>query len=713
MQIATISFLALSISLADACSPDHLNRRFRVPNELELVKRGDEFPPVLTNHETILVNSFNNNTLSDWSYYYTHGLHVAGTNKSMAEWTAERWTEFGVPASLASYYVYLNYPVSHSLSLTLPDGSVWNADLEEDVLPLDDTTSYPNRVPIFHGYSATGQAAAEYVYVGRGQQVDFDRLVELGISLEGKIAVAKYGGPFRGLKVKNAQDHGMIACIIFTDPIDDGNVTEANGYAAYPDGPARNPSSVQRGSVQFLSTYPGDPTTPGYPSREDSPRADKSPVVPKIPSIPISYANAIPILSALDGHGASGEKVNRTGWVGALNVSYSTGPAPDAQISMSNVMNDTFRPIYDAIGIINGTNQDEVVLIGNHWDAWLIGGAGDPNSGSAVMVELAKALGKLQESGWKPKRTIVMCSWDAEEYGLVGSTEWVEEYINWLKTSAVAYLNIDVAVSGPWPSLQATPGLHQLATELMKKVIYPYKGANNMTLYDMWYSSSDGEIGPLGSGSDYTAFVHNGIASLDFGAGGGPEDPIYQYHSNYDSYHWMSTYGDPGYLWHKAVGQYIALLAYHLASDDVIPFDVTNYGKEMTMYLDELQGVIAESKLSVDVSRLEAAIGVFNKTAAAAAELKDQAMESGDVDLINLVNAKFRDFERGFVSQGGLTDREYYKNVIFAPGLDTGYAPTTFPGITEAVQAGNQSLAEEWVERTSNAIYVAAGILTP
>ncbi|KAK2811175.1 hypothetical protein FQN50_002272 [Emmonsiellopsis sp. PD_5] len=713
MQIATISFLALSISLADACSLDHLNRRFREPNELELMKRGDEFPPVLTDHETILVNSFDNNTLSDWSYYYTHGLHVAGTNKSMAEWTAERWTEFGVPASLASYHVYLNYPVSHSLSLTLPDGSVWNADLEEDVLPADDTTSYPNRVPIFHGYSATGQAAAEYVYVGRGQQVDFDRLVELGVSLEGKIAIAKYGGPFRGLKVKNAQDHGMIACIIFTDPIDDGNVTEANGYAAYPDGPARNPSSVQRGSVQFLSTYPGDPTTPGYPSREDSPRADKSPVVPKIPSIPISYANAIPILSALDGHGASGEKVNRTGWIGALNVSYSTGPAPDAQISMSNVMNDTFRPIYDAIGIINGTNEDEVVLIGNHWDAWLIGGAGDPNSGSAVMVELAKALGKLQESGWKPKRTIVMCSWDAEEYGLVGSTEWVEEYINWLKTSAVAYLNIDVAVSGPWPSLQATPGLHQLATELMKKVIYPYKGMNNMSLYDMWYSTSDGEIGPLGSGSDYTAFVHNGIASLDFGAGGGPEDPIYQYHSNYDSFHWMSTYGDPGYLWHKAVGQYMALLAYHLASDDVIPFDVTNYGKEMTMYLDELRGVIAGSKLTVDVSRLEAAIGVFNKTATAAAELKDEAMESGDVDLINLVNAKFRDFERGFVSQGGLTDREYYKNVVFAPGLDTGYAPTTFPGITEAVQAGNQSLAEEWVERTSNAIYVAAGILTP
>lgn len=198
----------------------------------------------------------------------------------------------------------------------------------------------------------------------------------------------------------------MLATIIFTDPADDGNITEANGYEVYPNGPARQPTSVQRGSVQFLSTYPGDPTTPGYPSRKDSERQDKSVVVPKIPSIPISQQDALPLLQALNGHGPSGEKVNRTNWIGGLDADYSAGPAPGAKISMSNKMRDTYSPIWNTIGVINGTNPDEVLVIGNHRDAWMIGGASDPNSGSAVMVELAKAFGKLQATGWKPKRTM-------------------------------------------------------------------------------------------------------------------------------------------------------------------------------------------------------------------------------------------------------------------------------------------------------------------
>lgn len=370
----------------------------------------------------------------------------------MAEWTADRFRENGWNTSVVSYNVYLNYPVNKSLSLTYSNGSTFQPLLEEAVLDADETTSYPNRVPTFHGYSASGSAEAEFVYVGRGQQDDFERLKELGVPLEGKIAVSRYGGPFRGLKVKNAQENGMIGAILFTDTGDDGNVTEANGYAAYPDGPARNPTAVQRGSVQYLSIYPGDPTTPGYPSREDSPRADTSAVQPKIPSIPISYVDAIPILAALDGHGVDGETVNRTRWVGALNVSYSTGPAPGTTISMSNLMKDVYTDIWDTIGIINGTNPDETVVIGNHRDAWIIGGGADPNSGTAIIVELSKAFGKLLAQGWRPKRNIVLCSWDAEEYGLVGSTEWVEEYVPWLTDTAVSYLNIDIGTSGAWPS---------------------------------------------------------------------------------------------------------------------------------------------------------------------------------------------------------------------------------------------------------------------
>jgi len=248
--------------------------------------------------------------------------------------------------------------------------------------------------------------------------------------------------------VKNAQSHGMIGCVIFTDTADDGLVTQANGYAAYPDGKARNPTTVQRGSVMFLSTYPGDPTTPGYPSKQDSPRTGIEAVTPQIPSLPLSWVEAQPLVQALDGYGTPGEEVNRTVWVGAFNASYSTGPAPGVTLSMSNEMKGNTSTIWDAVGIINGTSQDEVIVLGNHRDAWIIGGAGDPNSGSAVMIELSKAFGKLLATGWQPKRTIVLCSWDAEEYGLLGSTEFVEEYIPWLSNAAVSYLNIDVGTSG-------------------------------------------------------------------------------------------------------------------------------------------------------------------------------------------------------------------------------------------------------------------------
>jgi N-acetylated-alpha-linked acidic dipeptidase len=435
------------------------------------------------------------------------------------------------------------------MSVAFSDGSSYQPMLAEAEYEVDETTTYPNSAPTFHGYSWSGEASGEFVYVGRGQQVDFDRLTELGVELEGKIALARYGGPFRGLKVKNAQDHGMVGCIIYTDIRDDGNITEANGYEPYPFGYARNPTSVQRGSVQFLSIYPGDPTTPGYPSKEDSPRTGTERSTPRIPSIPISWQDALPLLEALDGNGPSGEEINRTNWIGAADVGYNSGPVPGATISMSNQMNDTITPIWNTIGIINGThNPDEVVVIGNHRDAWMIGGAADPNSGSAVMIELARAFGALLETGWKPRRTIVLASWDGEEYGLVGSTEWFEEYVPWISATNVAYINLDTAVSGSNPGISATPDFHKIAIETMKKVVFPYHGLTNVTMYDVWYELSGGQVGVLGSGSDYTGWVHHtGVSSIDMGSDAGPEDPVYHYHSNYDTYHWMSTYAGKVY----------------------------------------------------------------------------------------------------------------------------------------------------------------------
>jgi N-acetylated-alpha-linked acidic dipeptidase len=355
--------LACQLDFDSPSGVNHLRHTQPVVNA-----RQDSPLPVLSEAESLLVNSFDNTSIDSWSYYYTHGYHIAGSNKTMAQWTADQWSSFGVPSSLAEYWTFLNYPVSQSVSLELPNGTSYSAVLIEETLSQDETTSYPNSVPAFHGLSWSGQESAEYVYVGRGQQVDFERLKALGVPLEGKIAVSKYGGPFRGLKVKNAQQNGMKAVVIFTDPGDDGNVTEANGYAPYPAGPARNPTSIQRGSVQFLSQRPGDPTTPGYPSKQDSPRADTSDVTPRIPSVPISWKDAVPLLAALDGFGVPGDQVNRSGWVGGLNVTYSTGPAPGALISLSNEMEDTVTPIWNAVGVINGTDPDYTLVIGNHRD---------------------------------------------------------------------------------------------------------------------------------------------------------------------------------------------------------------------------------------------------------------------------------------------------------------------------------------------------------
>ncbi|ORY06227.1 N-acetylated-alpha-linked acidic dipeptidase-like protein 2 [Clohesyomyces aquaticus] len=700
-------FLVAAIG-AQACQRE---RNFEQPHRHTKRQEAVAFPPALDPNEKALVDSFANTSIATWSYYYTHGAHVAGTNKTMAQWTADRWAEFGFSSRLDEYYVYLNYPVSNSLQLTYSNGSIFTPSLKEDVLAEDETTSYPNSIPTFHGYSFSGNASAEYVYVGRGQQVDFNRLLALGVELEGKIALAKYGGPFRGLKVKNAQEHGMIGCVIFSDPSDDGNITEAKGVAAYPNGPARNPTTVQRGSVQFLSIYPGDPTTPGYTSKEDSLRADISHSTPHIPSLPISWKDAQPILQALNGYGTNGTSVNRTGWVGAIpGVTYSTGQGSPATLSLSNLMEPEIKWIWDAVGIINGTNQDEVVIVGNHRDAWIVGGAADPNSGSAVLIELAKAFGGLTETGWKPRRTIVLCSWDAEEYGLVGSTEWMEEYIPWLKTAAVSYLNIDIAVSGPIPDVAASPDLHAIAIATMKKIVWPYRGATNYTMYDVWKSES-GHVGVLGSGSDYTSFLHRGIAAIDMGAGGGANDPVYPYHSNYDSYHWMSTFGDPGFHTHKAMGQYLTLLLYHMVNDAVVPLEPSNYGPEMRTYLKALNTTLASSNGTLDIGPLDSAIGVFEAAAGQFNALRSLAVNTSNAELLTVTNHKARDFSRGFTSQGGLPGREFFQHLIFAPGMDTGYAPVTFPGITEAVMGGNFTLAGEFVEKTAQAVLVAAGML--
>ncbi|KEY73638.1 hypothetical protein S7711_09679 [Stachybotrys chartarum IBT 7711] len=693
-----------------ACARDIFVEK-RHTHRQPIVKRQQEWPPVLTEHETLLVNSFDNVTIDEWSDYYGHQNKLAGLGYEAAQWTAERWRENGFDAHLAEYHVYLSYPVSASLSIAYPNGSSADVNLVEPALAEDDVTGREDNQPTFHGYSASGDVTAEYFYAGRGSFEDFTRLQELGVETEGRIALIRYGGLFRGLKVRNAQDFGAIGVVIFTDPADDGEYTVANGYEAYPDGPARHPDSVQKGSTLFLSTRPGDPTTPGYPSREDSPRADTSDVTPRIPSIPISYNAARPLLQALDGHGIGAEEVNRTIWAGALEADYSTGPAPGVTLHLNNQMEERITPVWNVIGFLNGTNSDETIVVGNHRDTWMIGGNGDPNSGSAILIEFSRALKRLTDSGWRPRRNIVFASWDAEEYGLVGSVEWVEDHINWLVETNVAYLNIDVAVSGPRVGVAASPELHTIGTDIFSKIVSPNQGAFNESLYSAWQRDAGGEVGILGSGSDYTGFVHAGINALDIGSGNGANDPVWHYHSNYDSYHWMATYGDPGFHQHRAIGQYLSLLTYHLADDEVLPIDVENYAVELQAYYEDLVDFIGEAGVDLDLSELSDAIAVFETRATEAKNLERLAVTINDSELMRVVNHKYRDFQRGFVSQGGLPDREYFKHAIFAPGLDTGYAAVTFPGITEGVQYDRLDDAEDWISKAANAIIRAADIL--
>ncbi|THV46763.1 hypothetical protein BGAL_0361g00010 [Botrytis galanthina] len=691
----------------------------------------------------------------EWSKYYTSGPHVAGTNLSQVTWTQERWQEFGIESEVVAYDVYLNYPRGHRLALyektKNKDSKVeelkikFEASLEEDILEEDETTGLDTRIPTFHGYSAYGNVTAPYVYVNYGTYGDFEDLVRLNVSLEGKIAIARYGGIFRGLKIKRAQELGMVGTILFSDPGDDGSNTLENGAIAYPDGPARNPSSVQRGSAQFLSVAPGDPTTIGYPSKPGAPRQPVDGKIPSIPSLPISYVDALPILKSLNGIGPAPKDLNKW-WDRNLGlaykgVEYNIGPSPDNLVL--NLVNDVeyvTTPIWNLIGVINGTLSDEVIVIGNHHDAWIVGGAGDPNSGSAALNEVVRSFGVAVSKGWKPLRTIVFASWDGEEYGLVGSTEWVEEYLPWLNNANVAYINCDVGTSGPKFSASASPLHNKALGEILNLVQSPNQTIPGQTVGDLW----NGLISTMGSGSDFTAFQdYAGIPSIDLGFGPdvnheGGEKAVFHYHSNYDSFYWMDTYGDPGFHYHEAMSKIWALYTAKMVESPVISFNATDYANALQGYISkteakldsimigssteeqdeearfrpssiETKGDINTLKLSFKglhnrATALKDAAIRHDSTAAILAEQVGQDIPWWKIvskvklyNQIRTVNEKYKYLERKFLYQEGLDGRSWFKHVVFAPGLWTGYAGAVFPGLVESIDSEDYENAEKWI----------------
>ncbi|KAK3394368.1 hypothetical protein B0H63DRAFT_460740 [Podospora didyma] len=719
--------------------------------------------------EEILLNTPSAEKAEEWSRYYTAGPHLAGKNLSQAEWTRDKWEEFGIKSDIVDYDVYINYPAGHRLALLEKgdagdDTSTWKvafeASLTEDVIEEDPTSGLEESIPTFHGYSASGNVTAPVVYVNYGTFQDFEDLLKANISLEGKIAIARYGGIFRGLKVKRAQDLGMIGVILYTDPGDDGDVTEANGVPTYPDGPARQPSSVQRGSTQFLSIAPGDPTTPGYPSKPGVPRQPVDRAIPSIPSLPISYLDALPILKALNGHGPSAKDFNkywtRNTGLNYKGVDYNVGPTPDdVVVNLFNDQEYVTTPLWNVIGIINGTIPDEVLVVGNHRDAWIAGGAGDPNSGSAIINEVIRSFGEALSIGWKPLRTIVFASWDGEEYGLVGSTEWVEQYLPWLRKANVAYLNVDVAVKGPHFSAAAAPLLHRVIIESTRAVSSPNQTIRGQSVYDTW----DKNIRTMGSGSDFTAFQDfAGIPSIDVGFGVTTEDSVYHYHSNYDSFYWMQKYGDPGFLYHKAMAQIFGLLTAAVADVPILPFRSEDYTTALGDYVKKVENKLDAflSPKEVEIStlseedifelrashretsrvsttggqdekqkgghtaesfkgslkRLHEALTVLSQSTSNMDRQRLKLTDDLSKDYhwwqwpkilklwlsVRRLNTAYKYMERGFLYDQGLDGRPWFKHVVFAPGLWTGYAGAVFPGLVESIDSEDWGNAVRWVD---------------
>jgi N-acetylated-alpha-linked acidic dipeptidase len=703
----------------------------------------------------ILITTPNETKAKEWSEYYTSGPHLAGKNLSQAEWTQARWDEFGIPhTEIVAYDVYINYPRDHRLALLEKDaesekrkGQVgvgkhadwkvkFEASLEEDVLEEDETSRLKDRIPTFHGYSASGNVTAAYVFVNYGTYRDFEDLVNANISLKGKIALVKYGHIFRGLKVKRAQELGMVGTVIYSDPGDDGNITELNGYKTYPDGPARNPSSVQRGSAQFLCQWipllfadptltgilaiaPGDPTTPGYPSKPGCPRVNANHSTPSIPSIPISYVDALPLLKALNGHGPTAKSFGEYWDRGGLThkgVNYNIGPSPKGiALNLYNDQEYIITPMWNVIGIINGTIADEVVVLGNHRDAWIAGGAGDPNSGSAALNEVIRSFGAALAKGWKPLRTIVFASWDGEEYGLIGSTEWVEEYLPWLNKTVVAYLNVDVATTGPHLTVSAAPLLNKVFIETTKLILSPNQTKTGQTVYDVW----DKRIKTMGSGSDFTAFQDfAGIPSVDMGFIGGSDSAVYHYHSNYDSFHWMDKFGDRGFVHHVTAARLWALLAARISETPIIPLNATDYADALIGYFEGVRKKAGNSTIFTNSTEkyspldgvglsLQRFRNVTEKFDASAYSLLKEIMENPIPwwkwwERIKLhrriikINDGYKYLERRFLYKNGLDGRPWFKHVVFAPGIWTGYSGETFPGLVEAIENGEIGKVWKW-----------------
>lgn len=660
--------------------------------------------------------------------------HVAGTKEDYATavYVRDQIRSYGIASELKEYEVLLPYPKQPSV-VELVRPHPLKLAVKEPVIAEDPSSSNPKIIPIFNGYSASGDVTAPLVYVNYGLPPDYEALKKLGVDVTGKIAIARYGNSFRGVKAKVAQDHGAVGLIIYSDPADDGY---AQGDV-YPKGPWRPAGSAQRGSVQFLSNAPGDPLTPGKPAIPGTPRLKQEELttIPRIPVQPISYGDAKQLLEPLRG------PVRPKGFQGGLPFPYHVGGTDYVRVHLKTSMDYQIRKIWDVISRIDGDEEkDRWVVMGNHRDAWVFG-AVDPNSGTTAMLEASRAFGELLKQGWKPRRTIILGSWDGEEYGLLGSTEWVEENAAELKEKAVAYLNVDSAVSGGNFGASSVPSMWKLIRAATRDVKDPKSG---QSVYQRWQDRAreqqpdselasanataekpmtEARIGPLGSGSDFTPFLqHLGVPASDMSFNG----DYGVYHSAYDSFYWMSHFGDPDFVYHVAAAQVWGTVAMRLADAAGVPLDYRDYAWQMREFFNECMRLAKIRKLdgAIDEKPMTKALENFADEAERIQKARDETtaevertrVEANDrhpraVARLKRINDALLEVERSLTDDRGLRGRNWYTHQIYAPGTYTGYAAQPLPDFRQALDDRNTADAVEGLGRIVAAINRAAETL--
>ena len=615
--------------------------------------------------------------------------HVAGTagQARTRDYVIEQMKALGMETEVRSYDIWMPHPTS--VRAWRVDGEARELDLREGSVPGDSTLGTTGEVLPINGYAGSGDVTGEVVFVNYGLIEDYEQLARLGVSVRGKVAVARYGRSFRGIKAREAEKNGAVALIIYSDPQDDGYVRGD----VYPEGPMRPPQGIQRGGV---ANGNGDPTTPGWASRAGATRiaaADAN--VPHIPVVPMGYGNAALLLKDVRGTPIP------QGWQGALPFRYHVGPGPvKARIAITtDTATRPLKTIWNTFGIIRGRElPDEMVIVGAHRDSWGPGAA-DNISGTVSVLEAARATMELVKKGERPRRTMVFATWDAEEWGLIGSTEYVEDDSLRLLRGAVGYLNQDVSAQGSAFGGGGSPSLRALLRDVVKQIDDPRGGS----VYDQWRAAAklasdtlEPPMGDPGGGSDFAGFYnHLGIPHADWGFGGGGG----VYHSAYDSYAWMSRFGDPGFTYHAMAARVGAAMMLRLANADVLPYDYVEYARTMRRYLPSLERAIAAAGGGVDVAPLAAAFAGMETSARRFEAARDAALAGTSSGVpapatLRAANAALLGVERALTRPEGLRSRPWFRNLIYAADEDNGYATIVFPSISEALRRSDRALAQ-------------------